>query len=304
MTGAGLPADFVRRMGEAFGEAGQRWVADLPQVIEAMAEAWGLTVAPHYELSYNFVAPAITAQGAEVVLKLGCPRPEFDLEIAALRLYAGHGCARLLAADANRGALLLERLRPGHTLATLADDDAATRTAAGVMAALWQPPPAEHDFPTTQHWMKGLERLRARYAGGAGPFPPALVDRAERLSAELHASGAPAVVLHGDLHHYNILRAERAPWLAIDPQGVVGEPAFETGALLRNPLPQVYAWPDFEARTARRVAILAECLEVERQRIAAWGVAQAVLSAWWTIEDHGTLDEDVLRLGEVLARLA
>jgi streptomycin 6-kinase len=107
--------------------------------------------------------------------------------------------------------------------------------------------------------------------------------------------------LHGDLHHYNILASERAPWLAIDPQGVIGEPAYETGALLRNPLPQVYEWPDFAERTARRVDVMAERLGVDRQRISGWGLAQAVLSAWWTMEDQGTLDEPVLRLARVLA---
>lgn len=303
MIQPGLPAEFVRRMGEAFGEAGQHWVADLPRLVETMAAAWQLRVGGPFELSYNYVAPAWTEAGEAVVLKLGCPRPEVDHEIAALRLYGGRGSARLLRADPERGALLLERLRPGHTLATRADDDEAARIAAGVMRALWHPPPAGHSFPTTQGWMQGLERLRALYAGGAGPFPPALLDRAERLSVELHASAAPPVVLHGDLHHYNILRAEREPWLAIDPQGVVGEPAYEVGALLRNPLPQVYTWPDFEARTARRVAILAECLDLDRQRIAGWGVAQAVLSVWWTLESHGTLDEGELRLGEALAAL-
>jgi streptomycin 6-kinase len=171
------------------------------------------------------------------------------------------------------------------------------------MTALWRPPPPGHPLPSTADWMRGLSRLRDRYAGGTGPFPARLVEQAERLSTGLHASAAAPVVLHGDLHHYNILSAEREPWLVIDPQGVVGEPAYETGALLRNPLPQIYTWPDFAPRTARRVAILSDCLGFPRDRIAAWGLAQAVLSVWWTLEDHGELDAPALRLAEVLAPL-
>jgi len=302
--GRTIPPDFARRMAEAFGEDGRRWAADLPRLIDEFAGRWGLAVGPPFELSYNYAAPATSGDGTQVVLRLGCPRQEFDAEFEALRVYDGRGCVRLLAGDRERGAMLLERLLPGHTLATVEDDDQATEIAAGLMAQLRLAPPAGHRFPTTQDWMRGLEKVRARYGGGTGPFPAVLVDRAERLSVELHASAAPAVLLHGDLHHYNILAAERAPWLIIDPQGVVGEPAYETGALLRNPLPQVYDWPDFAGRTARRVAILAERLGIDRQRIAGWGLAQAVLSAWWTVEESGSPDEPVLGLAEGLAQLA
>jgi streptomycin 6-kinase len=151
--------------------------------------------------------------------------------------------------------------------------------------------------------MAGLGRLRAHYGDGTGPFPEALVARAERLAADLRVGGGAAVVLHGDLHHDNILEAERAPWLAIDPQGVVGEPAFEAGALLRNPLASVRTWPDLAARTARRLDILAERMGLDRQRLAGWALAGAVLSAWWTVEDHGCLDPSELRLAEALATL-
>ncbi len=288
-------------MADVFGEDGRRWAAELPRLIEEFAGRWGLRVGPPFELSYNYAAPATRPDGTHVVLRLGCPRPEFDAEFEALRVYDGRGCVRLLDGDRARGAMLLERLLPGHTLATVEDDDRATMIAAGLMAELRFAPNAGHRFPTTQDWIRGLEKLRAQFGGGTGPFSADLVDRAERLSAELHASAAPAVLLHGDLHHYNILAAERAPWLIIDPQGVVGEPAYETGALLRNPLPQVYAWPDFAERTARRVAILAERLGEDRRRIAGWGLAQAVLSAWWTMEESGSPDEPALRLAEVLA---
>ena len=77
---------------------------------------------------------------------------------------------------------------------------------------------------------------------------------------------APPVVLHGDLHHFNILAAERQPWLAIDPKGVVGEPVYETGALLRNPWPDLLSLPDPGRILARRVDQLAEELGFDRAR--------------------------------------
>ena len=90
---------------------------------------------------------------------------------------------------------------------------------------------------------------------------------------------------HGDLHHGNVLSATREPWLAIDPKGVAGEPAYEPGALLRNPFPHLLELPDVRRLTSRRLDILAGALAVDRDRLRAWAFAQAVLSAVWHIED-------------------
>jgi streptomycin 6-kinase len=238
------------------------------------------------------------------MLKLGVPNPELLTEIAALEHYAGRGICKLLAVDREQGMLLLERLQPGAMLSTLEDDDEATTIAAQVMLTLWRPAPAEHNFPTVARWGQGLGRLRQRFDGGVGPFPQHLVEQAESIFAELlTTSGEQSgeqMLLHGDLHHYNILSG-RGGWLAIDPKGLVGEPAYETGALLRNEWgPDLAALPQ---RTARRVAILSEVLNQDRQRIIGWGIAQAVLSAWWDYEDNGAGWAEQFILADVLAGL-
>jgi streptomycin 6-kinase len=109
-----------------------------------------------------------------------------------------------------------------------------------------------------------------------------------------------SLILHGDLHHFNILSAEREPWLAIDPKGVVGEAAYEAGALLRNPLEDMSQYPHI---LKRRIAILSEMLDIDCQRILGWAVAQAVLSAWWSYEDHGQGWEPGVALAETLNNL-
>jgi streptomycin 6-kinase len=146
-----------------------------------------------------------------------------------------------------------------------------------------------------------MRLLREQFGGTTGPFPERLVIMAERLFNELLANMEPSVVLHGDLQHYNLLAAERQPWLAIDPKGVVGEPAYEVGALLRNPSPHVYQWPDLERTLERRVDQLSEELGFSKERIKGWGIAQAVLSAWWTYEDHGRVSEGAMRIAALLA---
>jgi streptomycin 6-kinase len=294
-------------MVELHAEAGAAWLGRLPALLDHCARRWALTVMPPFApLSYNYVAPAVRADGALVVLKVGVPVRELMNEIAALQLYDGHGVARLLDADPSLGALLLERLRPGTPLVEL-DDEQATAIAAQVMRELWRGaagvPPA-HSFPSVADWAAGLGRLRAHFGGGAGPFPAALVARAEALFADLLGSMAAPVLLHGDLHHWNILAAERQPWLALDPKGVIGEPAYEVGALLRNPMPQLLSAPHPRRILARRIDQLAEHLGLDRARLIGWGMAQAVLSAWWSYEDHGHGWEPAIAVAELLGELA
>lgn len=301
-----LPDHFTRTVTRTFDE-GAAWLQQLPALLDEIAARWALTLLPTpFSLSYNYVTPARRADGSEVVLKVGVPNDEMWTEIAALRHDDGAGYVRLLATDEARGALLLERLRPGATLAaTVAarDDEAATGIAAEVMRRLWRPAPPEHPFPTVARWAAGLDEVETFFGGTTGPFPPLLLDLARGLFADLLPSQAAPVVLHGDLHHENILSAERTPWLAIDPKGVVGEPAYEVGALLRNPIPGFLDVADPRRKLARRVEILAERLGFDRERILGWAVAQAVLSAWWDVDEAGQGGALMIHCAELLASL-
>jgi streptomycin 6-kinase len=284
------------------GEDGEAWLHRLPSIIATCAEQWNLTLEPPFpHLSYNHATPARRRDGTPVVLKIGYPgNPEYVTETEALRLFAGRGSVALLDLDPANGAMLLERLEPGLSLSTVTDDVAATSIAAGVMRLLPRPAPPDHPFPTVAHWGLGFTRLRTTFDGGSGPFPAPLVDRAEHLFAELISSSAEPTLIHGDLHHGNILAASRAPWLAIDPKGLVGEPAYETGALLRNPLPDLITRPDGAHILTRRIDQLAEELDFDRTRLRAWAFSQAILSAWWTYEDNDGDWTPALRCAEFL----
>lgn len=298
------PPALARNITDLFGDEGRAWLAALPALIAACERRWSIRVLPPFPaLSYNYAAPAILADGTPAVLKAGVPDLTLRNEIAALRLYDGDGMCRLYEADPAGCAFLIERHLPGTMLSELAakDDEAATRIGARAMKRLWRPAPPGHSFETLAGWAEGLDRLRAEFGGGAGPFAPRLVERAERSYAELSAEGAP-MLLHGDFHHYNVLAAEREPWLAIDPKGLVGAPCYEVGAFIYNALPESRA--DMRRVVARRVDVLAEELGFARAQVIGWGLFQAVLSAWWTYEGHGQLDEDgTLAVAEVLEAL-
>lgn len=295
---------FVATIRTTFGKEGDAFLHDLPEFLDEYAERWQLTLLPAFDnLSYNYVAPAVRRDGSEAVLKLGVPHRESRSEYEALAFYAGAGCARLLEADPDRAALLLERLRPGALLRPLAfeHDVQATAILAEVMAALWRPAPATHTMLTIAMWADGLATLRPTFDGGTGPFPAHLIDIAEHLFPELLASSGPPVVLHGDLHHENVLSAQDGRWLAIDPKGVVGEREFEVYALLRNPLGWPCAQSDLPRQLARRLDQVADCLDLDRERMRLWSVAQCVLSAWWDYSDSDpTAGQGDLRIADIL----
>ncbi len=275
-----------------FGDAGAAWLAMLPDLLNRYTERWSLVLDDPFDLSFNYVAPAQRDDGSRVVLKLGVPNRELRGEIDALRWYDGKGAVRLLEADPDAGVFLLERVQPGQPIVDW-QDEKATHTAAMVMQNLWRPLPAVHPFRHVREWADGFGRMPNRNI-----FGKHVVDDAERILRELEADTTETVLLHGDLHHWNVLTADCTTAIAIDPKGVEGDPAYEVGAFLRNPAGHVHKWKNLPKIMARRIAIFSEMLGFERERLAAYGFAQAVLSAWWTVEDNGTGWQNALTIAE------
>jgi len=292
----------AQKIVDVHGDVGVAWLARLPALLADVAARWSLTVSPPFpELSYNYVAPVVGPGGAAWVLKAGVPHRELWDEIDALRLYDGRGIARLIDADRERGVLLLERLLPGASLRTVADDAQASVVAEVVRALDGVVLPDGHPFRTIGHLARGFERLRATF-GNTGPFPAERVARAEGLFRELAGETVGFRLIHGDLNPGNVLRATRAEWLAIDPKGYAGDPLWDVATFLNDP-PRGLIADDLRQLQARRVAQLAEALGVARRDILAWAEAHAVLSAWWSYEDHGAGWEPAVALAALYADL-
>jgi streptomycin 6-kinase len=210
-----------------------------------------------------------------------------------LDAFDGRGVVRGL--EHGEGAVLLERLRPGRPLASEPiDDDEATTILADVIGRM-SPGPAPGDAPTVEAWGASFERY---LASGGWEIPRDLVEEARKAYLDLCVTQALPRLLHGDLHHHNVLLDSQRGWLAIDPKGVVGEPAYEVGAALRNPCdrPELFAAPETIRRRADRYT---RELRLDGGRVLGWAFAQAVLAAIWEIEDEGRL-----RVGEGWLRLA
>ena len=286
-----IPPRFAGRVRDSLGEAGDTWLRDLPALVGELSDRWQVAVGEPFALSYNFVARARRRDGGEAVFKAAPPwgDGEAEREIHALRHYGGNGACRLLASDLAQRAMLLERLRPGEMLTTVAaeDDDAATRIGADVMRRLWRPAADLPDpgcfKPLAQWFLRAFPLHRAAY-GGPGPFPAAVLGYAEALLPDLLASSPGDVLLHGDFHHDNVLSSERG-WLAIDPKGMLGDPGYEVGPFLLNP--EIATTVKCRALLDRRLDLFAAELSYDRRRLRDWAIAHAVLSACWSAEDGG-----------------
>jgi streptomycin 6-kinase len=296
-----LPPEFISNIQNTFREDGYVFLKALPESIAEATARWCLAdVQLSPTLSYNFVAFANRGD-EQVVLKMGVPASEMKSETAALRLFNGEGACRLIDYDEEKYWMLLERLKPGVMLSTLKDDEEATHIAAEVMQKIWRPAPKDEVFIRLSDWFDGLKRLRPMFNGGTGPLSEKIFQRVERSVTEFFAENHKPVLMHGDFHHFNILSSERG-WLIIDPKGVIGPAGYEVGPFLMNPWGDLLSRMDYQLITKRRIDILHEQLGFEHERIREWGLAHAVLSAWWGIEDN-TGWEYALAFAEMIAEL-
>ncbi len=297
-----LPPPFIETICGVHGEAGQLWLQNFDALIRHCEELWSLQVREPFPLSYNFVAPVVFADGAGAVLKLCVPGPEAQREIEALRAFDGDGICKLIEADTQRGILLLEQLRPGDSLKSVPVDEAAIPIAAGVIKKMQSRGVASDFtasvFPSIAH-QSSLDKLQQHLQIEADSLPQTLVRKVETLLPQLCSTIQNPRLLHGDLHHENILWDKNHGWLAIDPKGIIGELEYEFIPFLMNNFPQ----QDSVAATKFRVETFARELNLQPQRILSWALCYAVLSAWWSIEDQVEGAEQSIAAAHVFEQL-
>jgi streptomycin 6-kinase len=247
---------------------------------------WGVTVERISETPTSLLAYGHRNRRAVLVKVVKTPGGEWRSG-ELLRLFGGRGTVQVYEyAD---GAMLLDQVRPGDPLTglSLRDDDAATSILADTIAAM-APSGCPEWVPRATDWGRSFLSHRQR---NDATVPADLVASAERIFFDLCDSQQSERLLHGDLHHGNVLFDRERGWLAIDPKGVRGELEYEIGAALRNPCdrPGLFAQPDVIRRRADRFA---RAVAVDPARVLRWAFAQAVLAAIWQIEDGAPVEPD------------
>ncbi|MET9792248.1 aminoglycoside phosphotransferase family protein [Streptomyces canus] len=268
------PQRLVRALGESAPD-GDDWVERLPETAEQAVALRELTVervqVPGGRSS--LVVLVRRADGTPGVLKLAPARARPESERAALAHWDGRGAVQLLEPFVAEGVLLLERLHPDVSVRSLPEAKALLE-AAGALRRLWVEPPGDHVFETV------AERTgrQASVMRGASAEVAGLVSAALDARESLLAAPPEERLLHGTFRQSKVLSGVRSPWLAVGPDPVVGECAFDLARLVRDRVEDLIASPSGAATTRRRIKRLAESLEVDQERLRGWTLFRAVES--------------------------
>ena len=261
MDGALIPEYLVRICGESADRAS--WLRQLPTTIRHLKEKWSLTLGRPFEAdaSVSWVAPCVREDESSAVLKIGLPHMEARSEIDGLLFWNGNPTVFLLEADRELNALLLERCLPGTPLRTLPENE-QDQVVAGMLKRLWRKPTDGHSFrelaEMIAEWNRETSEELERWPD------PELAREGVRIREELAANAPDSVTLATDLHAGNILRAEREPWLVIDPKPFLGDPAYDATQHLLNCKRRL------ENDPRGTIFRMAELLEIDHERIRLW----------------------------------
>lgn len=285
-----IPEAFKARIKSIFDVDGELWLRDLPQITEEYLSRWQLKIVGSFDdLSFNFVVPVESSDGTPAVLKLGLHSHGRLREIAALNHYDGCGAIKVLRFDSKTGVCLLERASPGHTLKNMYLENGeaeANQIACSIISQLQSGPPPKDlsPFKNVSEWGKGFQKFLESKTKLSEQLSTD-IKRADEVFHQLLNSTKKITVLHADLHHSNILSSNRNSYLAIDPKGMCGDLAYELGAWIRNPMPEILKSSDIEHLLGNRINTMSDSLRFDRERVWGWAYSQAWLAVIWAIED-------------------
>jgi streptomycin 6-kinase len=266
------------------------WFKRLPEALRNLERRWSLTLGAPFEgdeVSCSWVAPVLRADGTSAVLKLGMPHMEGEHEIQGLRFWDGDPTVRLLEADDELGAMLLERCEPGTVLRAVPEPEQDLEIAR-LLRRLWRSPSPPHAFRPlsvmTEYWSNETLSDVEQW------FDTGLVREGLRLLKELPHTAPMEVLLSTDLHAGNVLRAEREPWLVIDPKPFVGDPAYDATQHLLNSDARLRSDPDGVIRR------FADLLGVDGERVRLWMFARAAAEP-----RDNWMDDNLMTLARAIA---
>ncbi|MGW3356998.1 aminoglycoside phosphotransferase family protein [Streptomyces bungoensis] len=287
-----VPGELAASQEKFNGAAGRAFVAGLPRRAEEFLRRWELRRdGPAMHGVCALVLPVRRAGGDRAVLKLQLPDEENAGEAAALGAWAGDGAVRLLAHDEPTRTLLLERLDERHALTGVPDARAAVEVLAALLARLTSVP-----APAGLRRLGDIaQRMLERVPRALGRIPDAADRRlvADCAAAVREAAAEPGDrLLHWDLHYGNLLAAERAAWLAIDPKPLAGDPGFELLPALANRYDPAGTLWRFDALTA--------ALGLDRERARAWTLGRVLQNTLWDLAEGRPPEPVRLAVGRAL----
>lgn len=273
---------FIDNVINTWGDAGEIWLAQLPDIIEQAADNWGLKdILAYPNLSYNFVAQAMQGENP-VTLKISQDKQLITDEYSALQHFAGNGSVKVLAHDGATNALLLEQARPGGTLQDfetpkIIDKIALYADVVNNIAKVKITTPDNYTHVST--CCEAIDRIDTNI------IPEKLAITAKKLKEELLSTSNHEYLCHGDLHLENIIQNDNT-WFAIDPKGIIAEKTFEVAAFDLITDDELEKNVNLTKRIIARNHSLATHLSLNPQRLLNWIFLRLMISAQWFIEDN------------------
>ena len=274
--------EWIGRLPADGGPTGSAWARTVTRLVDELTAQWELTVTGPAMTGWTAVVLPVERAGEPLALKVGWPHRESAGEHFALRQWAGRRAVRLVAADPARGGLLLERLDPTRTLATVPIDRACAEIGSILAALHVEAPPT---IPPLRPWLLGHVARLGELAG----IPRRIVARTQGLARELLADPGEPRLLHTDLHYDNVLAglgARAGAWLAIDPKAMAGHPGFELQPVLRNRVKELGTGSAFRWGIRRRLDIVAEAAGVDPEVMRLWSLVHTGIQIGWAAEGH------------------
>lgn len=269
---------FEQNITHLYGQKGQQWLADLPKLVAQIAAIYGLSdLKPLKNLSYSYVLSGFQNE-KPIILKLSLDVDGLKQEAKALKAFFGLGVVEVILEK--NGLLLQEQAISGISLTSYfpQKEEEAIHITANIIKRLQKAPmPRAPIFPHIKDWLSVLDQN--------WNIPASFLQKARKLRDRLLRTATQEVLLHGDLHHHNILQKE-AHWIVIDPKGVTGDPTYEVAAFIRNPMPELMLHDDASNLIHYRILRFSELLEYPKLRILEWCFVQAVLTWVWALEDN------------------
>jgi streptomycin 6-kinase len=263
---------------DIYGNKGKEWLAQLPTLIAELANKHQLIdLQPVANMSFNYVASGFQNE-KPIILKLGLDEKALANEADCLRALAQHGAAKVIAHEPDM--ILMQRANPGTTLKEYFPDN--DKQAVSIVCQSMQ---LLHkaEIPKQHHFLPLNELLRTLDNDLDIPHP--VLSKARPLRDDLLASTDKIVLLHGDLHHENILKHGDG-WLVIDPKGFVGDPVFDLCAFIHNPIPALLEQDNPIEIIDHRIQACAAALGFSKQRIQTWLYVKSVLCWAWCLDDN------------------
>lgn len=287
---------FISNIRDIFGKFGEEGLKNISSQLSTVCEKLNLRFIEIFpNLTYHFVGLVeILANGEMAVIKMAPDNNVLEKEAHCLECFS-RGSAKIYAFDEGHHTILMERLQPGNSLKSLVrngDDELATRIIAQTILELQFQQNPKYTFKHLSELGKTLKILKNHVDNR-------LLSKAQTWFRELSSDRSQDVILHGDLHHDNIL-ASGSVWKAIDPHGYVGDPTFEVGSMIFNPYDAFPEDRPLHTIIERRLKILGEELPFDPQKIQAWAFCRTMLSAAWTFEDHNKVDEGDMEIAKII----